>query len=120
MIRSQGAEELLDVGTHVFNSGTVTINGKYSYSEERYFHHGRFHYCRVDRGQFAKVWSVISDENGAETVMPRVRQSSISHWPLILIINYHIKICDTSVSHVTFPYFFCYSYAAPWPGYPLY
>lgn len=72
LIRAQGTEVLLNVGTHVFNSGTVTIVGKVSYSDQKYFHHGRFHYVRVERGYFAKVWTVVSVD-GVETVVPRVR-----------------------------------------------
>ena len=37
LIRSQGTEVLLDVGTHVFNSGTVSIVGTKSYGSETYF-----------------------------------------------------------------------------------
>ena len=58
-------------GTHVFNSGTVTINGKKSYSDNKYFQHGRYHYLRVDRGYFAKVWTVVKVD-GVQTVVPRV------------------------------------------------
>ena len=71
MIREQGSEVLLDVGTHVFNSGTVTINGTMSYSDNKYFHHGRYHYLRVDRGYFAKVWTVVK-VGGVQTVVPRL------------------------------------------------
>mmetsp|Transcript_732 Transcript_732/g.1483 ORF Transcript_732/g.1483 Transcript_732/m.1483 type:complete len:667 (+) Transcript_732:555-2555(+) len=71
LIRAQGTEVLLNVGTHVFNSGTVSIVGKAAYNEKKYFHHGRYHYLRVERGYFAKVWTVVSD-NGVETVVPRL------------------------------------------------
>lgn len=71
LIRAQGSEVLLDVGTHVFNSGTVSIGGKVVYSDQKYFHHGRYHYLRVERGYFAKVWTVISVD-GVETVVPRL------------------------------------------------
>jgi len=71
LIRAQGTEVLLDVGTHVFNSGTVTIVGKVAYSDKHYFHHGRYHYLRVERGYMAKVWAVVSLD-GVQTVVPRL------------------------------------------------
>jgi hypothetical protein len=39
-IRDQGVEILLDVGTHVFNSGTVTDNGTDTYAGDFYINHG--------------------------------------------------------------------------------
>ncbi len=72
LIREQGTEVLLDVGTHVFNSGTVSIFDKVSISEVKNFTHGRYNYLRVDRGYFAKVWVVVLID-GVETVVPRVR-----------------------------------------------
>lgn len=71
MIRAQGTEVLLDVGTHVFNSGTVSIVGKVAYADKHYFHHGRYHYLRVERGYMAKVWAVVSVD-GVQTVVPRL------------------------------------------------
>lgn len=71
-IREQGTEVLLDVGTHVFNSGIVSIHDKVEYNKVKHFNHGRFHYLRVDRGYFAKVWAVVMID-GMETVVPRVR-----------------------------------------------
>ena len=72
LIRAQGAAVLLDVGTHVFNSGTVSVVGKIAYNDRKHFNHGRFHYLRVERGYYAKVWAVVS-LGGVETVVPRVR-----------------------------------------------
>jgi regulator of protease activity HflC (stomatin/prohibitin superfamily) len=71
MIRAQGTEVLLDVGTHVFNSGTVSVVGKVSYADNKYFRHGRYHYLRVERGYLAKVWTVVK-QNGVDTVVPRL------------------------------------------------
>lgn len=71
LIRAQGAEVLLDVGTHVFNSGTVSVVGKIAYNDRKHFNHGRFHYLRVERGYYAKVWAVVS-LGGVETVVPRL------------------------------------------------
>lgn len=71
MIRAQGTEVLLDVGTHVFNSGTVSIVGKAAYCDKHYIRHGRYHYLRVDRGYFAKVWAVVLFD-GVEAVVPRL------------------------------------------------
>lgn len=70
-VRVQGSESLLDVGTHVFNSGTVSIGNKVKLSSTKYFNHGRYHYLRVERGYMAKVWTVVSID-GVETVVPRV------------------------------------------------
>ncbi len=75
LIREQGTEVLLDVGTHVFNSGTVSIFDKVKISEKKNFSHGRYNYLRVDRGYFAKVWVVVLID-GVETVVPRVRTRS--------------------------------------------
>jgi len=71
LIREQGTEVLLDVGTHVFNSGIVSVQGKVKYNELKHFNHGRYHYLRVDRGYFARVWAVVMID-GMETVVPRL------------------------------------------------
>mmetsp|Transcript_20107 Transcript_20107/g.37869 ORF Transcript_20107/g.37869 Transcript_20107/m.37869 type:complete len:560 (+) Transcript_20107:542-2221(+) len=76
LIRAQGTEVLLDVGTHVFNSGTVTIAGKVAYSENHHFHHGRYHYLRVERGYMAKVWAIVS-LGGIQTVVPRLIEQGV-------------------------------------------
>ncbi len=55
-IFEQGVEKLLDVGTHVFNSGTVSFEGTVAINDNAYFNHGRYHYLRVSRGDYAKVW----------------------------------------------------------------
>mmetsp|Transcript_20350 Transcript_20350/g.43606 ORF Transcript_20350/g.43606 Transcript_20350/m.43606 type:complete len:758 (-) Transcript_20350:100-2373(-) len=71
LVREQGTEVLLDVGTHVFNSGIVSVQGKVKYDELKNFNHGRYHYLRVDRGYFARVWAVVMID-GMETVVPRL------------------------------------------------
>ena len=70
-IYEQGIEKLLDVGTHVFNSGTVTFEGTVAYNDNAYFHHGRYHYLRVARGSFGQVWAEVI-RNGEKTVVPKL------------------------------------------------
>ena len=76
---------LLDVGTHVFNSGTVTFIEKVTYSDKKYFHHGRYHYVRVERGHFAKVWTVVAVD-GVPTVVPRVRVNNDANTVSIVML----------------------------------
>ena len=95
MIQAHGTPMLLDVGTHVFNSGAVTIKGKVSYSEQKYFHHGPLHYLRVDRGFFAKVWTVVK-VNERDMVMPRVR------WKVFYYINV-VVLRSVLISFICFP-----------------
>lgn len=99
LIREQGTEVLLDVGTHVFNSGTVSIFGKISISETKNFSHGRYNYLRVDRGYFAKVWVVVLID-GVETVVPRVRTLSrlCNNIPFIERLSIPIQFTLTSFS----------------------
>ena len=65
-------ELLLDVGIHVFNSGTVSFEGTKVYANNEYFHHGRYIYLRVPRGKFAKVWAEVKDRDGNKTVVARL------------------------------------------------
>jgi regulator of protease activity HflC (stomatin/prohibitin superfamily) len=72
LVRDLGVELLLDVGIHVFNSGTVSFEGIQVYANSEYFHHGRYHYLRVPRGKFAKVWAEVKDRDGNKSVVPRL------------------------------------------------
>ena len=72
LVREQSTEVLLDVGTHVFNSGTVTFVGKIPFADKISFNHGRYHYLSVARGYFGKVWVQVVI-NGIKTLVPRVR-----------------------------------------------
>jgi hypothetical protein len=90
LIREQGTEVLLDVGTHVFNSGIVSVQGKVKYDELKNFNHGRYHYLRVDRGYFARVWAVVMID-GMETVVPRVRARQFINI-LLTIASLHLLI----------------------------
>jgi len=71
-IRDQGVEYLLDVGTHIFNSGTVTDCGTVRYADNFNWSHGRYHYVRVPRGSFARVWVEVKNEDGIVSVQPRL------------------------------------------------
>jgi len=71
LIREQGTEILLDVGTHVFNSGTVSFQGKLKYAEKTQFSHGRYHYLRVSRGSYGKVWVEVM-KDGVKALVPRL------------------------------------------------
>jgi len=90
LIREQGTEVLLDVGTHVFNSGIVSVQGKVKYDELKNFNHGRYHYLRVDRGYFARVWAVVMTD-GMETVVPRVRARQCLNI-LLTIASLHLLV----------------------------
>lgn len=70
--RDQGVEILLDVGTHVFNSGTVSYIDTKEYAKSQYFSHGRYHYLRVPRGKFAKVWAEVRGRDGVKSLVPRL------------------------------------------------
>jgi len=72
LIRDLGIELLLDVGTHVFSSGTVSYVGTKVYSETEYFRHGRFHYLRVPRGKYAQIWAEVKDRHGNKSVVHRL------------------------------------------------
>mmetsp|Transcript_137 Transcript_137/g.357 ORF Transcript_137/g.357 Transcript_137/m.357 type:complete len:821 (+) Transcript_137:115-2577(+) len=72
LITIQGVFHLLDVGTHVFNTGTVKFYGAQTYSEKLYFNHGPYHYLNVPRGKNAKVWAEVVDSNGSNSLVPRL------------------------------------------------
>jgi len=71
LITVQGVHNLLDVGTHVFNSGTVQCCGVVCYSDKSYFGHGPYHYMNIPRGKYAKVWVEVVDREG-KSVVPRL------------------------------------------------
>mmetsp|Transcript_13802 Transcript_13802/g.20953 ORF Transcript_13802/g.20953 Transcript_13802/m.20953 type:complete len:852 (-) Transcript_13802:1842-4397(-) len=72
LAREQGVEVILDVGTHVFNSGTVILEGRVKFATTAHFSHGRYHYLRVSRGHFGKVWVETMSSSGARTLVPRL------------------------------------------------
>lgn len=72
LIRDLGVERLLDVGNHVFNSGTISYVATKVYAQSEYFSHGRYHYLRVPRGKLAKVWVEVNDRYGNKSVVPRL------------------------------------------------
>jgi regulator of protease activity HflC (stomatin/prohibitin superfamily) len=70
-VEKQGVPVLLDVGTHVFNSGNVTFVKHKKVAESAYFSHGPYHSVRVARGKYAKVWVQIEVE-GTMSLTPRL------------------------------------------------
>lgn len=71
-IFDQGVPILLDVGTHVFNSGTIKNAGTMLYAENNYFRHGKYNYVRVTRGNYAKVWVEQTGRHGVKSLVPRL------------------------------------------------
>lgn len=72
LITIQGVHHLLDVGTHVFNTGTVQFFGAKTYAAKNYFGHGPYHYLNVPRGKNAKVWAEVIDADGGKSLVPRL------------------------------------------------
>jgi len=71
LITIQGVHHLIDVGTHVFNSGTVQFCEIVRYSDKSYFGHGPYHYMNIPRGKYAKVWVEVI-EHESKSVIPRL------------------------------------------------
>jgi hypothetical protein len=71
-IFDQGVPILLDVGTHVFNSGTIKNAGTIQYAEHNVFRHGKYNYVRVSRGNYAKVWAEQAGKHGVKSLVPRL------------------------------------------------
>ena len=72
LITIQGVHFLLDVGTHVFNSGTVQYLGAKVYAQNTYFSHGPYHYLNVPRGKNARVWVEVVGSDGIKSLVPRL------------------------------------------------
>ncbi|KAL7556998.1 hypothetical protein ACA910_002291 [Epithemia clementina (nom. ined.)] len=101
-ILDQGVEVLLDVGTHVFNSGMVVNAGTRLWAAHAYLSHGRYHYVRVDRGQLARVWVEVLSTDGIRSVQPRLLKEG-EHF-----VDSHLfkfvgmsKLSDTYIEHGT-------------------
>lgn len=71
LITIQGVHHLLDVGTHVFNSGTVQYLGAKNLACNNYMNHGPYHYVNVPRGKNAKVWALV-ESDGDKALVPRL------------------------------------------------
>ncbi|CAJ1965915.1 unnamed protein product [Cylindrotheca closterium] len=71
LITIQGVHHLLDVGTHVFNSGTVKYFGAKNLANNNYMSHGPYHYVNVPRGKNAKVWALV-ESDGKNALVPRL------------------------------------------------
>jgi regulator of protease activity HflC (stomatin/prohibitin superfamily) len=72
LITIQGVHHLLDVGTHVFNTGNVQYFGVVAYAGSNYFSHGPYHYLNVPRGKNAKVWAEVGSPDGGKSLVPRL------------------------------------------------
>lgn len=72
LITIQGVHHLLDIGTHVFNTGTVQFFGSVTYADKEYFDHGHYHYLNIPRGKNAKVWVEVMGSDGVKSLVPRL------------------------------------------------
>lgn len=96
-IFDQGTEVMLEVGTHVFNSGTVTNVGTRMYANFEHIHHGPFNYVRVARGKLARVWVEVIGPDGVKSVQPRLLKEG-EHF-----VNSHLfKFCGMSPVSTTY------------------
>jgi len=99
LIREQGVEMLLDVGTHVFNSGTVSFKGQLKYANQPQFSHGRYHYLRVSRGYYGKVWVEVM-KDGVKALVPRLLDQG-EHYvdSHLFIFDGFVKCNATTIEH---------------------
>merc|ERR1712232_819795 len=72
LITIQGVHHLLDVGTHVFNSGTVKFFGAKTLANKNYMSHGPYHYVNIPRGKNGKVWAEVVGADGNKSLVPRL------------------------------------------------
>jgi len=72
LITIQGVHHLLDVGTHVFNSGTVKFFGAKTLADKNYMSHGPYHYVNIPRGKNGKVWAEVVGADGNKSLVPRL------------------------------------------------
>jgi len=100
LITIQGVHHLLDVGTHIFNSGTVKFCGVRTYAEKSYFGHGPYHYLNVPRGKNAKVWAEVVDSDGGKSLVPRLIKEG-EHFIKSTFFKYvsMINISDEYIGH---------------------
>jgi regulator of protease activity HflC (stomatin/prohibitin superfamily) len=72
-VYDRGVPIILDVGTHVFNSGTVQHAGTIHWVSNDHINHGKYNYVRVPRGKFAKVWAEeAQEEDSVKALVPRL------------------------------------------------
>mmetsp|Transcript_22584 Transcript_22584/g.53390 ORF Transcript_22584/g.53390 Transcript_22584/m.53390 type:complete len:883 (+) Transcript_22584:475-3123(+) len=72
-ITVQGVHHLLDVGTHVFNTGTVQFCGAPQFASVNHISHGPYNYLNVPRGKNAKIWAEVRNStDGTKALVPRL------------------------------------------------
>mmetsp|Transcript_10612 Transcript_10612/g.15536 ORF Transcript_10612/g.15536 Transcript_10612/m.15536 type:complete len:894 (-) Transcript_10612:464-3145(-) len=101
LVMEQGTEILLDVGTHVYNSGTVHLRLKHKYADSEFFSHGPYNYVRVQRGKLAKVWAeVTSSSDGMSSLVPRLLKEG-EHYIKSILFKYvgSVDASDQYINH---------------------
>ena len=100
LITVQGVHFLLDVGTHVFNSGTVQYKGAKVYAQNTYFSHGPYHYLNVPRGKNARVWVEVVGSDGVKSLVPRLLTEG-EHFIKSTFFRYEnlVNISNTYIGH---------------------
>ncbi|CAB9527920.1 expressed unknown protein [Seminavis robusta] len=100
LITIQGVHHLLDVGTHVFNSGTVQFLGAVTYAAKQYFNHGPYHYLNVPRGSNAKVWVEVVGGDGVKSLVPRLIKEG-EHFIKSTFFRFEglVKVSDEYIGH---------------------
>mmetsp|Transcript_94923 Transcript_94923/g.142194 ORF Transcript_94923/g.142194 Transcript_94923/m.142194 type:complete len:813 (+) Transcript_94923:55-2493(+) len=100
LITIQGVHYLLDVGTHVFNTGTVQFAGAVTYADKTYFGHGPYHYVNVPRGKNAKVWAEVVGPDGVKALVPRLIKEG-EHFIKSTFFQYKglVNISDEYIGH---------------------
>jgi len=101
LITVQGVHRLLDVGTHVFNSGTVKFCKIICYSDNSYFSHGPYHYMNIPRGKYAKVWVEVLDDSGeGKSLVPRlIKEGEHFIKSTFFKFNRLVKVSDECIQH---------------------
>lgn len=100
LITIQGVHHLLDVGTHVFNTGTVQYYGAKTWAQKVHFSHGPYHYLNVPRGKNAKVWAEVVDSDGGKSLVPRLIKEG-EHFIRSTFFKYvgMVNISDEYIGH---------------------
>lgn len=100
LITIQGVHHMLDVGTHVFNSGTVQFLGVVTYAARQYFSHGPYHYLNVPRGKNSKVWVEVVGPDGVKSLVPRLIKEG-EHFIKSTFFKYEglVNVSDEYIGH---------------------
>ena len=102
LITIQGVYYLLDVGTHVFNTGTVRYIRIVAYSAQTYCNHGPYHYLNVPRGKNAKVWVEVIGKDGTKSLVPRLIKEG-EHFIKSTFFKYEelVDVSDAYIGHTS-------------------